>query len=71
LRTSAQQQETPGPGQYYHSEFNKYKFAYTKELRSKDLKKGEPGPGQYEIPPTVPSAPHYLIDPNVYKSYGS
>lgn len=37
---------TPGPGQYYKGQNQNYKFAYTKELRSKDLKRGDPGPGR-------------------------
>jgi hypothetical protein len=38
--------DTPGPGQYYPHDSNSYKFAYTKEPRSKDLKGGDPGPGR-------------------------
>ena len=65
--------ETPGPGHYYKKPGVDAKFAYTKEERSKPLKGGDPGPGrnflfisEYEIPYTVPSAPHYLIDPSIY-----
>lgn len=25
---------------------------------------------EYDIPVTVPTAPHYLIDPSIFKSYG-
>lgn len=46
LRSEMNKLDTPGPGQYYHSESQKYKFAHTNELRSKDLKKGDPGPGR-------------------------
>ena len=41
--------ETPGPGQYYNEGSQNYKFAYSKELRSKELKKGPPGPGRISI----------------------
>lgn len=38
--------DVPGPGQYSNMDSHNYKFAYTKEIRSKDMKKGDPGPGR-------------------------
>jgi len=46
LRSEAERAQTPGPGQYYYRDSSNYKFAYTKELRSKDFKKEDPGPGR-------------------------
>ena len=41
--------DTPGPGQYNYGQLANFKFAYTKEPRSKEMKKGEPGPGRKNI----------------------
>ena len=45
-RTGLNGNDNPGPGQYYPQEKKDYHFAYNKELRSKDLKGGDPGPGR-------------------------
>lgn len=75
MRSNMGQSDTPGPGQYYPKDRQHYQFAFGKELRSKEMKGGDPGPGrtfwfylEYEIPSTVPNAPHYLLDPSIYKS---
>ena len=44
-RTGLNGNENPGPGQYYPYDKQDYHFAYNKEVRSKDLKGGDPGPG--------------------------
>ena len=41
-----QKNNTPGPGQYHNEGSHHYKFANMKESRSKELKKGPPGPGR-------------------------
>ena len=38
--------ETPGPGQYFPKDGNPAHFAFCKQIRSKQLKGGEPGPGR-------------------------
>lgn len=45
-RSQLKRNDGPGPGQYYQHDSHNYKFAYTKETRSKDMKKQEPGPGR-------------------------
>ena len=59
LRSKMEYSQFPGPGAYNLSGNENWKFAYTKEARSKDHKAGDPGPGQYDIPATVPSVPYY------------
>ncbi len=61
MRSKMEYTQFPGPGAYNLGPHDNWKFAYTKELRSKDHKAGDPGPGQYDIPATVPSVPYYDI----------
>lgn len=61
MRTKMQNSETPGPGSYNIHDTQNWKFAFSKQNRSKDIKKNDPGPGQYDIPATVPSVPYYDI----------
>ena len=65
----------PGPGQYHHHESSHYKFAYTKEPPFEGAEEGRPWTRtysqlnlEYDIPSSVPNAPHYLIDPSIYLS---
>ena len=46
MRSNMGQNDTPGPGQYYPKDRQHYQFAFGKEVRSKDMKGGDPGPGR-------------------------
>mmetsp|Transcript_6515 Transcript_6515/g.830 ORF Transcript_6515/g.830 Transcript_6515/m.830 type:complete len:105 (+) Transcript_6515:709-1023(+) len=55
---------TPGPGAHNFNvkcHCGNDMWTFGKDLRSKDKDDGEPGPGYYDIPPTVPDVPPYLL----------
>lgn len=52
----------PGPGAYDpFVSSDEPKWTFKKDPREKANFEDEPGPGQYEIPPTVPDVPKYLL----------
>lgn len=52
----------PGPGSYYNDKKAKTQtWSFGKDPKHKEIFEDEPGPGQYEIPPSVPDVPKYLL----------
>jgi hypothetical protein len=54
---------SPGPGAYeFESRRNGPKWSFKKDAKEKASYEDEPGPGQYEIPTTIPDVPKYLLN---------
>jgi Sperm-tail PG-rich repeat len=54
----------PGPGAYDpYVKSDSPKWTFKKDPKEKINFEDDPGPGQYDIPPTVPDVPKYLLNP--------
>lgn len=54
--------KNPGPGSHYiNRNLDGTCYSIGKDLRSKNQEPEEVGPGYYDIPPSVPDVPKYLL----------
>lgn len=60
--TTTQRNRVPGPGEYENFKKDSAPiWTFPKDPKSKVVEDEDPGPGHYDIPPTIPDPPKYLM----------